>query len=75
MSEIEKIKIGYSIQTARVQKGWTQEELAQKAGIDRNTIIREEERLNKLINEIQTPAFFEKSNYQSRLFTEYRRTL
>lgn len=40
MGNREKLKIGSSIQTARVQKGWTQQELAEKIGLERNTIMR-----------------------------------
>lgn len=33
-------KVAEIIQAARVQKGWTQEELAEKVGFARNTIAR-----------------------------------
>lgn len=40
MGNRKKLKIGSSIQTARVQKGLTQQELAEKIGLERNTIMR-----------------------------------
>lgn len=33
-------KVASIIQTARVQKGWTQQELGDRVGFNRNTIIR-----------------------------------
>lgn len=33
-------KVASVIQTARVQKGWTQQELGDRVGFSRNTIIR-----------------------------------
>jgi transcriptional regulator with XRE-family HTH domain len=38
--EEKKDKIASAIQTARVQKGWTQEELGEHVSMSRNTIAR-----------------------------------
>lgn len=38
--EIKRAKVAEVIQTARVQKGMTQEELAQVVGFSRGTILR-----------------------------------
>ena len=39
-SQQKRNKVAEIIQAARVQKGWTQEELADKVGFARNTIAR-----------------------------------
>lgn len=38
--ESKRQKMAQIIQTARVQKGWTQEELAERLGVRRQTIIK-----------------------------------
>ena len=38
--ESKRQKVAQIIQTARVQKGWTQEELAERLGVRRQTIIK-----------------------------------
>ena len=42
-TEEKRQKVASIIQTARVQKGWTQEELANKIGCKRLTIIKIEQ--------------------------------
>ena len=38
--DAKRQKVAQIIQTARVQKGWTQEELAERLGVRRQTIIK-----------------------------------
>mgnify|MGYP003362455893 CR=1 FL=1 len=54
MTEWNAIELGQSIRSTRLQKGWTQQQLAQKAEITRSALAKYELGQRKMTNEPNT---------------------